>query len=239
METFHYYNMFETKGIEYLLTIAFFVLLIPFWLILNKRVAIAKGIQYALGVLSMGRMNIPQGIFYSPQHTWTYLRKSGIARVGIDDLILRITGQISIRELKTTGDKVQKGEQLAEIAQEGKLLKVFSPISGTLVSVNGQSGEHQQNLLEDPYGKGWLFEIKPSNWKQETQAYYLAEEAVNWTSAELVRFKDFLAGSLEKHEGMPSMMALQDGGELREHLLSDLPKGVWDDFQQQFMSEKQ
>jgi len=37
MEPFTYYNLFETKGIEYIATIIFFVLLIPFWLILNKK----------------------------------------------------------------------------------------------------------------------------------------------------------------------------------------------------------
>ena len=37
MEQFVYHNLFETKGIEYLITIAFFALLVPFWLFLNKK----------------------------------------------------------------------------------------------------------------------------------------------------------------------------------------------------------
>ena len=44
MEQFTYNNIFETKGIEYLLIIGFFLVLIPFWLILNKRVEIARQI---------------------------------------------------------------------------------------------------------------------------------------------------------------------------------------------------
>ena len=38
MEGFSYNNIFETKGIEYLAIIAFFAILIPFWLLLNKQV---------------------------------------------------------------------------------------------------------------------------------------------------------------------------------------------------------
>ena len=33
-----YNNIFETKGIEYLVVIAFLALLVPFWIALNKKV---------------------------------------------------------------------------------------------------------------------------------------------------------------------------------------------------------
>lgn len=42
MEPFSYYNLFETKGMEYIVTIVFFILLIPFWLILNKKPAVKR-----------------------------------------------------------------------------------------------------------------------------------------------------------------------------------------------------
>ena len=235
MESFHYYNMFETKGIEYLLTLAFFLLLIPFWIILNNRDKIAKGIQHAIGVLSMKRLRVPQGIYYSPDHTWTYLRKSGVARMGIDDLLLSITGKFIMKPIVHDGTEVKKGEAIAEIIQDGKLLKVHSPLSGTVKMTNHQVVEDASKIMNDPYGLGWMFEIKPTAWKDETSQYYLAEEALSWTSSELSRFKDFLAQSLQKHNDMPSLIALQDGGELREHLLADLPNEVWIDFQHEFL----
>ncbi len=37
MDGFTYINIFETKGIEYLAIIAFLVMLIPFWLLLNRK----------------------------------------------------------------------------------------------------------------------------------------------------------------------------------------------------------
>ena len=38
MDGFTYHDIFETKGLEYLAIIAFFLLLIPFWIILNRKV---------------------------------------------------------------------------------------------------------------------------------------------------------------------------------------------------------
>ena len=40
MDGFSYFNIFETKGIEYMAIIAFLALLIPFWFVLNKQVKI-------------------------------------------------------------------------------------------------------------------------------------------------------------------------------------------------------
>ncbi len=49
MDAFSYNNIFETKGIEYLVVIAFLALLIPFWITLNKKAKITgqlrKGIR--------------------------------------------------------------------------------------------------------------------------------------------------------------------------------------------------
>ena len=69
-------------------------------------------------------------------------------------------------------------------------------------------------LNEDPYGKGWIYKIKPSKWIEETNNYYLAEEAIAWSKKELERFKDFLAASAKKYSPETMMMVLQDGGEL-------------------------
>jgi glycine cleavage system H protein len=52
MDGFSYSNIFETKGIEYIIIITFLVLIIPFWLIINKREAIKRKIMNALGILS-------------------------------------------------------------------------------------------------------------------------------------------------------------------------------------------
>ncbi len=48
MDGFSYNNIFETKGIEYLVIIAFFLILIPFWIKLNKKVKTTEHVQKTL-----------------------------------------------------------------------------------------------------------------------------------------------------------------------------------------------
>ena len=91
-------------------------------------------------------------------------------------------------------------------------------------------------LAEDPCGKGWICRIRPSSWKSETQSYFLAEEASNWSKKEVERFKDFLAESVSRHTPGQDLTVLQDGGELKAHLLPELSEEIWNDFQNEFLN---
>ncbi len=238
MDGFKYNNIFETKGIEYLVTIIFFLFLIPFWIFLNRQVKSKKNAQKSFGILTANTLNVPQGLFFSRYHTWTHLEKSGIAKVGLDDLLVHLTGEVQFNNLKKSGEKVKKGELLAEIKQNGKLLKIFSPISGEIMEANAMLTSSPELLNEDPYAKGWMYKVKPISWVPDTNSYYLADDATIWATQELERFKDFLAQSVGKYSPMPSNVVLQDGGELVDQPLSGLPNEVWQDFQKDFLSKK-
>ncbi|HRZ78301.1 MAG TPA: hypothetical protein P5248_13080, partial [Bacteroidales bacterium] len=118
MDGFSYYNIFDTKGMEYIVIIAFLLLLIPFWLILNRGDRLRQGVRRALGVLTAGVLRVPQGIYHSQNHTWAFLERFGAARVGLDDLLMRITGEVELKFMRQPGETVRKGDLLAEIAQD-------------------------------------------------------------------------------------------------------------------------
>lgn len=227
MDGFHYYNLFETKGFEYILTIAFFLLLIPFWILLNKKAKITQKIGEAFGTLTMRALKLPKGVYHSPNHSWMYLLKSGKARIGLSDLLLKITGNITVVPLKQAGEKIRQGEPLLEIKQGEKTICLESPLSGKVIRF---SNDAASELMHDPYGNGWLFELEPNNWIAETKDYFLADKASYWAEWEIVRFKDFLIASLAKHEPSLQTNALQDGGELREHIMEEMPEEIWADF---------
>lgn len=232
MDGFHYYNLFETKGMEYILTIIFFLTLIPFWILLNRKVKRAK--QHGSGKISDRELSMPRGVYHSPNHSWMYLLKSGKARIGLSDLLLKITGNIEVRPLIEEGQTIAKGDPMIEISQGEKKIVISSPLTGHVLNLGYETSAE---MLADPYGKGWLAEIEPSAWIAETSMYYLADDARRWASFEIVRFRDFLVNSLAKHEPQLQPVALQDGGELKEHIMQELPAEVWNDFQTEFLPQ--
>lgn len=236
MEEFTRVDIYDTKGMEYLFVIAYLLVLIVFWNIMKNPRRIITGIQQAFSTLSSSILRIPQGIFFSRHHAWTHLSESGEAKVGMDDFLQHLTGEVRITRMRSPGEVIRRGDLLAEIDQNGKHLRVFSPISGEILNTNSMLVENPELLGRDPYTEGWFCKIKPSDWVKETKTYFLAEEATDWSKKELDRFKDFLArGPMREYAAEPSMVLLQDGGEIRDHVLSDLPGEVWENFQEEFL----
>lgn len=237
MEGFSKIDIFDTKGIEYIFVIGYLLLLIIVWHVSSRQVKLKKQVQKALGSFSAQVLRIPQGLFYSRNHTWTHLEKSGEAKVGIDDLLQHITGEVSFCNLRNPGEFIKKGDLLTEITQDNRDLRILSPISGMIVDVNYDLAESPELINADPYGKGWICKIKPSSWSAETNVCLMAEAATKWTEKEVERFRDFLAVSMKKLTSEPAMVILQDGGELRDHTLTQLPEEVWKDFQENFLDK--
>ena len=238
MDGFSYVNIFETKGIEYIVIIIFLLLLIPFYIILNNKKEFEKEFRKVINFLSAKISNSPQGLYFSHHHTWTFLEKSGEAIIGLNDVLLHLTGKVKIHYMKFPDETVTKGDLIADISQNGNKLRIFSPISGKIIKTNHVLEEKPEILNKDPYNKGWLFSVKPSAWKTETQSYYLAEDANDWLHGEMLRIRDFISVNSVKHSPALELVTLQDGGELNESLLTDLPAGMWQDFQKEFLNPK-
>jgi glycine cleavage system H protein len=239
MEGYSYINIFDTKGIEYLVIIAFLLLLIPFSIFIEKKISFKSEVRRVVNLLSHSAIAIPQGLFFSKHHTWAYLEKSGKAKVGLDQMMLGIAGEMKVNPLRYSSEMIRKGDVLAEIGMNGKRLRVFSPISGEIIKINPLLAE---NALADSDGTTnhvWLYEIRPVNWKDDTNSYFLAEEATAWFKSELERLKDFLAKRSIHESHQPSMVILQDGGELNEIVMDDFPERVWKDFQTEFLDPEE
>ncbi len=237
MESFSAIDIFDTKGTEYLFVIGYLIILIAFWRLASKPVKMAPAIKRSIDVLSEKLLKLPQGIFYSKNHTWTYLEPSGVAKVGMDSLLQNVTGEVNFNRLVQAGDSLKKGELLTEIMHQDKTLTLKAPISGEVIEINPLLNENHEVLREDPYQNYWIYKIKPDNWTQDTKSYYLAEEASTWIYKELQRFKDFLAKSMARHTPEMASYALQEGGELKGDTLAELPGEIWSDFQEAFLNE--
>jgi glycine cleavage system H protein len=230
MDGFTYTNIFETKGIEYLIVIAFMIIIIPFWTMINRKTE-----RKPSSILSKDALRIPAGIFLNKNHTWAYLTKSGIAKTGLDDFLFRITGEVNFTILKDKNESIRKGDVMAEINHNGKFLRITSPLTGIIVEANTLLKTDAGDVADDPYGLGWIYKIRPVSWIDEISSSYLAEEAIEWTKREIVRFKEFLTGYLSKITPENSLMVLQDGGELINRPLTELPDEIWQDFQKSFL----
>jgi glycine cleavage system H protein len=235
MDGFSYVNIFDTKGIEYIIIIAFLLLIIPFWKLLNRplKAQVTKG--NAAKPLSSSVLNAPQGIFFSNNHTWAHMLKSGDARIGIDSLLINLTGEVDLKMLRNPGSVVSKGEEISELVRDGKRLAIVSPVSGMITSLNHALQDDPSMLHEDPYGMGWVCSIKPADWLGEVTGFHFAATANVWLKKELERIRDFMAVTATRFNPEAYAVYMQDGGELAGNPLATMPAEVWDAFQDEFL----
>jgi len=91
-------------------------------------------------------LNVPAGIFISPQHAWAKIEANGTVRVGLDDLIRKVFGKIDQVQLPEAKQMIEKGETLFSLKYGDYRLKIPSPISGKITAVNSEHAEQPEWL---------------------------------------------------------------------------------------------
>ena len=213
-------------------------LLIPLvWLMMRPRRPGIHERQYSGDLqqaFSLDAEKHPSGLFYDRSHTWAIMEPDGQARVGMDAFIPGITGRLTRIEMKKPGEKVKRGETLLSLVRDGKRLEVKSPVSGEISACNDNIAEEPALLLTSPYEEGWLFRIRPSDWRSETARFLMVDPYIDFLKKELERMKDFFAGAISGEvESRP--VILQDGGQLMEGALGPCDPRTWEMFQGEFL----
>jgi glycine cleavage system H lipoate-binding protein len=158
-----------------------------------------------------------------------------MVKIGIDDFLQHVTGKITRIKMKNIGKKVKKGEQILSIIQNGKQLNLYSPVSGTIVEQNDALVANSASLNYSPYNEGWVYRIEPSNWSRESQLLFMADKQREFILKEFSRLKDFLMTAMRADKENYAQVILQDGGEIRDGVLSEMGPEIWDDFQTNFI----
>jgi len=104
-----------------------------------------------------GTTMVPGELKYSRDHEWARI-EGGTARVGITDFAQRQLGEIVFVELPKVGRVVAEREAVVVIESVKSASDAYAPLAGTVVAVNDDLDPATINA--DPYGAGWLFELK-------------------------------------------------------------------------------
>jgi glycine cleavage system H protein len=93
----------------------------------------------------------------------------GLARVGISDYMQQRLTDISFFVPIEAGASVEQFGELGNAESAKAVFEIISPVSGVLAAVNDAVVANPALINEDPYGAGWLMEIKLSNFQQDQE----------------------------------------------------------------------
>ena len=108
--------------------------------------------------------NVPAELSYTSEHEWvSALTAEGTVRVGITDHAQDALGDVVYVDLPSVGDSVAAEDSFVEIESSKSVSDLFAPIAGEIVAVNEGLEDDPALVNSDPYGEGWIIEIRPEN----------------------------------------------------------------------------
>ena len=108
-------------------------------------------------------MRPPEDRRFSRSHVWVQRGERGDVRAGLAHVPGAFLGDVVSVELPPPGTEVSAGEPIGLVESSSTVFELLSPISGTVVDVNGDAGAAPRKVTEDPYGEGWLLSIRPAD----------------------------------------------------------------------------
>jgi len=183
-----------------------------------------------------GTAAFPGGLFFDKSHTWAFMEKSGRVRIGIDDFLQDVCGQVSRVQMKQPGDLLKRGDVFMTLIQNGKRLEIKSPVSGIVEEQNDELVGDASLLNSNPFDAGWVLMVKPVNWIGELKSYFMGEPYTDWLKAEGVRLKEFFTTVLKLQDNSELSPTMQDGGEISGGILESFGPEVWEEFQEGFIN---
>ena len=94
---------------------------------------------------------------------------NGVARVGISDYMQQKLTDINYFEAPKVDCAVEQFGELGSLESAKAVFEVISPVSGAVTAVNPAVVHNPGLINEDPYGAGWLVEVKLAAWPQDQE----------------------------------------------------------------------
>lgn len=107
--------------------------------------------------------NVPTELKYASSHEWVRAEGNDVYTVGITEHAQELLGDMVFVDLPEVGRSVAAGEDCAVAESVKAASDIYAPISGEIVAVNGELESSPELVNSEPYGDGFLFQIKASD----------------------------------------------------------------------------
>jgi glycine cleavage system H protein len=130
-------------------------------------------------MVKVENFEVPEGLYYSKDFAWAKVEGDKV-RMGITDYAQKQLREIVYAELPEAGAELKQNEPYGTLESVKAVSDLVAAVSGTVEEVNSEVQSQPEILNEDPYEKGWLVIVKPSNLQAELANLMDFDKAVEW-----------------------------------------------------------
>jgi glycine cleavage system H protein len=108
--------------------------------------------------------NVPDELVYTPEHEYVARTKdAAVVRVGITDYAQGELGDVVFVNLPKPGERLDAHQSFGTIEAVKAVSELYSPVAGEIVEVNGTLERDPAVVNRDPYGEGWMVNLRVAN----------------------------------------------------------------------------
>ena len=130
-------------------------------------------------MVKVENFEVPEGLYYSKDFAWAKVEGDKV-RMGITDYAQKQLREIVYAELPEAGAELKQNEPYGTLESVKAVSDLVAAVSGTVEEVNSEVQSQPEILNEDPYEKGWLVIVNPSNLQAELANLMDFDKAVEW-----------------------------------------------------------
>ncbi|OQX68789.1 MAG: glycine cleavage system protein H [Sorangiineae bacterium NIC37A_2] len=111
----------------------------------------------------MTEVVVPEDRRYTKDHEWAKPDGQAVV-IGITAFAVDQLGDVTLVSIDVKeGDQVTKGKIFGTIESVKTLSDLYAPVSGKVVRRNASLEDQPELVNEDPWDKGWMIAIEPSD----------------------------------------------------------------------------
>jgi len=110
---------------------------------------------------------LPENIYYAKEHEWALITENGMVRIGISDYAQKELHEVVFVDVPSKGVLVKQMGPLGTAESVKAVSECFNPASGEVVEGNEELVLNPELVNREPYGRGYIALIKPSNLEAE------------------------------------------------------------------------
>jgi len=138
--------------------------------------------------MDIGGYKVPDNLYYHKEHMWARV-EGDLVVVGGTDFMVKLAGTVKRVVTLEEDDEVEAGKPFGTISTGKWTGKVYAPVTGEIAEVNEDVDNNPKTMNDDPYGKGWLIKIKPTNLQADLATMMKANDGKfePWFQAEIAK----------------------------------------------------
>jgi glycine cleavage system H protein len=191
-------DIYATKGIEYLIVIAYLLLMagVVGALAWRRRAARAASRERRRAAQAAPWFSPVDGYSFHPGHSWVARKDGSVVTVGLDAFTATLVGEPDGFELPAAGSGLRQGGPGWTVRAAGHVLPMLSPVEGDVVAVNPAVLTSPRLAADDPYGQGWLLKVRTHDGRAGLRNLLSGELASLWLQHAAERLCRLPAGEL-------------------------------------------